>query len=317
MKIVLRALIFMVLGGAGASPPAIAADFRGITLGLVSTSWNTQLPPAVAQRGGFFHEEGLDVRSVTIASGGPIMMAVLSSGQAEIVIAGAVAMLRGIASGAPVVIVAGVVDKPDYALIGAKGMKSLGDLKGKIIGSTGAGSFSEFAVVESLRRNGLARDRDYSLIPVGGTAVRVAALETNKIQAAPLSSGERVPIEQRGYPVLLEIGKTLPEFPFTVLVATKKFAASSPDKVVGAVRAFGKAMDLIRRDKDKAVELGKKHGLRGEPEIQRKALDYVADDFTVRLRPENVAALLNVIGIAGSPDRFFDQSFLKRALGAQ
>ena len=30
-----------------------AAEFKGITMGLVSTSWNTQLPPAVAQQAGF------------------------------------------------------------------------------------------------------------------------------------------------------------------------------------------------------------------------------------------------------------------------
>jgi ABC-type nitrate/sulfonate/bicarbonate transport system substrate-binding protein len=316
MKILLRVLVFVLLGDIGVSPSALAADFKGITLGLVSTSWNTQLPPAVAQRAGFYKEEGLEVRSVTIASGGPIMMALLSSGQAEMVIAGAVAMLRGIASGAPAVVVGGIVDKPDYALVGAKGMKSLSDLKGKVIGSTGAGSFSEFAVMESLRRNGLLRDRDYTLIPVGGTAVRVAALETNKIQAAPLSSGERVRVVQKGFPMLLEIGKTLPEYPFTILVATKKFAASSPDKIVGVLRALGKAADLIRKDKDRAVELGRIHGLRGEPEIQRKALDYVADDFEVHLKRENIAALLNAIGVKGAPEQFFNQTFLSRSLGA-
>ncbi len=30
-------------------------------MGLVSTSWNTQLPPAVAQQAGFLKEEGLEV----------------------------------------------------------------------------------------------------------------------------------------------------------------------------------------------------------------------------------------------------------------
>ncbi len=183
MKIVLQNFA-MILVMAVAAPLA-ASEFRGITLGLVSTSWNTQLPPAVAERAGFFRGEGLEVRSITIASGGPVIMALLTSGQTDMVIAGAVAMLRGIASGAPAAIVGGIVDKPDYALVGAKGMKSLNDLKGKVVGSTGAGSFSEFAVAESLRRSGLMRDRDYTLIPVGGTAVRVAALATNKIQAAP------------------------------------------------------------------------------------------------------------------------------------
>jgi len=294
-----------------------AAEFRGITMGLVSTSWNTQLPPAVAQQAGFFKEEGLEVRAVTIAAGGPIMMALLSSGEAQIVAAGAVAILRGIASGAPAVIVGGFLDKPDYALIGAKGLKTLADLKGKVVGSTGAGSFSEFAVTESLRRKGLIRDRDYTLIPVGGTAIRVAALQAGKIQAAPLSSGERIGVEENGFPVLLEIGKTIPEFPFTVLAATKSFAVSNPDNVAGLLRALDKATSLIQKNKDAAVQLGKAYGLRGDIQTQRKALNYVADDFNVRLKKENLAALLNVIGIKKAPEEFFDESFLSRAFSTR
>ena len=311
MKTALQSFAMILLIAAAA--PVAASEFKGITLGLVSTSWNTQLPPAVTERAGFFRDEGLEVRSITIASGGPVMMALLTSGQTDLVIAGAVAILRGIASGAPAVIVGGVVDKPDYALIGAKGTKSLSDLKGKVVGTTGAGSFSEFAVVESLRRNGLLRDRDYALIPVGGTAVRVAALATNRIQAAPLSSGERVRVERQGFPMLLEIGKVLPDFPFTVLGATKKFAASSPDRLAAVLRALYRAMELIKENKDRAVEFGKMHKLPGEPEIQRRALDYVAEDFDVRLKRENVAALLNVLGIKGGPGEFFDDSYLTRA----
>src|SRR6266705_84699 len=78
-----------------------AADLQVVTVALVSTSWNTGLPTAVARGSGFFKEEGLEVRPVTLASSGPIMMALLMSGQADFVIAGAVAILRGIARGAP------------------------------------------------------------------------------------------------------------------------------------------------------------------------------------------------------------------------
>ena len=84
-----------------------AAEVQVVTVALVSTSWNTGLPTAVARGAGFFKEEGLEVRPVTLASSGPIMMALLMSGQADFVIAGAVAILRGIARGAPVVVVSG------------------------------------------------------------------------------------------------------------------------------------------------------------------------------------------------------------------
>jgi len=310
--VLLASLLLLALGVS-----VRAAEFKGITMGLVSTSWNTQLPPAVAQQAGFFKEEGLEVRAVTVASGGPIMMALLSSGEAQVIIAGAVAILRGIASGAPAVIVGGQLDKPDYALIGAKGLKTLADLKGKVVGSTGAGSFSEFAVTESLRRKGLIRDRDYTLIPVGGTAIRVAALQAGRIQAAPLSSGERIGVEENGFPVLLEIGKTIPEFPFTVLAATKSFAVSNPDNVAGLLRALDKATSLIQKNKDAAVQLGKAYGLRGDIQTQRKALNYVADDFNVRLKKEHLAALLNAIAIKKAPEEFFDESFLSRAFSTR
>ncbi len=72
-------------------------------------------------------------------------------------------------------------------------------------------------------------------------------------------------------------------------------------------------MELIKENKDRAVEFGKIHKLPGEPEIQRRALDYVAEDFDVRLKKENVAALLNVLGIKGGPGEFFDDSYLTRA----
>ena len=296
-----------------ASASAYSAEFKGITLGLVSVSWNTQLPPAIAQKAGFFKDEGLEVRLVTIASGGPVMMALLASGEADMVIAGAVAIVRGIASGAPAVIVGGQLSKPDYALIGAKGMRSLDDLKGKVVGSTAAGSFSEFAVVEALGRKGLARNRDNKLLPVGGTAVRIAALQSKKIDAAPLSAGERVIVEADGFPVLLQIGQLLPEFPFSVLAATKHFAASSPAKVVGTLRALDRAIRLIREDKDKAIQIGQAYGLRGDPTVERKALEYLADDFDVALRRDQVAALLKVLNIKNSPEEMFDGRYLGRA----
>jgi NitT/TauT family transport system substrate-binding protein len=294
-----------------------AAEFEGITLGLVSPSWNTQLPSAVAQKAGFFTEQNVDVRSVTIGSGGAIMMALLASGQAQMVVAGAVAALRGISQGAPAVIVAGLVDKVDYTLVAAKGIRQISELRGKVIGSTGAGSFSEFAVIESLKRKGLTRDKDYTLLPVGGTAVRIAALRSGRVHAAPLSSGERITLEMDGYPVLMEIGEVIPEYPFLVVIATNEFVKSSPEKVVAFLRGLDRAIDLIKKDKDKAVALGKAFGLSGDPKIQRKFIEYVAKGFQLRLSMKNVASLLDVLGIKEPPERFFNDSLLNRALATK
>ena len=160
----------------------------------------------------------------------------------------------------------------------------------------------------------MIRNRDYTLLPVGGTAVRIAALKTRKIDAAPLSSGERVNVEEEGFPVLLQIGKVLP-ISFYRPCGTKKFAASSPNKVSAMLRALDRAIRLIREDKDKAVQIAKAYGLRGEPAAQRKALEYVADDFDVALRRDQVAALSKVLEIKNSPEELFDGSYLARSFG--
>lgn len=293
-----------------------AAEVQVVTVALVSTSWNTGLPTAVARGAGFFKEEGLEVRPVTLASSGPIMMALLMSGQADFVIAGAVAILRGIARGAPVVVVSGHLNRMSYALMSAKGLKTVADLKGKTIGITGIGGMGEFTVVESLRRNGLIKDRDFTVLNIeGGPAARIAALKSGKVQAVPLTPGQRVQAENDGFTLLLDTRETLTEIPSTIVASTREFASASPDKVVRFLRALGKGMDLIRRDKEKAIMLGRNHGLRGDAAIERKALDYYADDLDVRLKRENITALLKQIEIAEGAQKYFDETYLTRAIG--
>lgn len=289
-----------------------AAEPQVVTVALVSTSWNTGLPTAVARGAGFFKEEGLEVRPVTLSSSGPIMMALLMSGQADIVIAGAVAILRGISRGAPVVVVAGHLNRMSYALMSGRGLKTVADLKGKTIGITGIGGMGEFAVVESLRRNGLVKDRDFSVLNIeGGPAARIAALKTGKVHAVPLTPGQRVQAENEEFIVLLDTRESLTEIPSTIVASTRDFASSSPDKMARFLRAVAKAMDLIRRDKEKAMALGIRHvGVA----VERKALDYYVDDLDIRLKQENIAALLKQLDVAEAPQKYFDDTCLTRAL---
>ena len=292
-----------------------AAELQVITVALVSPSWSTGLPTAVARGAGFFRNEGLEVRPVTLASSGPIMMALLMSGQAEMVIAGGVAILRGIARGAPVVVVGGHLSRMSYALIGAKGLKTVDDLKGKAIGITGIGGIGEFAVVESLKRNGLVKDRDFTLLNIeGGTAARMAALKAGKVHAVPVTPGQRVQAENDGFTIILDVRDSLADLPSNIVASTKEFAKSNPDKTIRFLRALGRAVDLIQQDKDKAIALGKANGLRGDAAMERKALDYYVQDLDIRINKNNVEALLKLLDIADPPERFFDDTYLSRAL---
>jgi len=293
--------------------PVRAAELRDVIIGLVSPNISTQLPIVVAQQSGFFKDEGLNVHSVTIASGGTLMVAILTSGHADLVVSGVAAIMRAIERGAPVTVVAGFQNKIDFALIGSKQVARLEDLKGKTVGVTSAGSFSEFAVLEALRRRGFTRDKDYKLLAAGSTFLRIGALKGGKVDAIPLSSGERHTLENEGYPVLMEIGQVVPDIPLAVLVAAKQFAAKEPDSVVRFICALAKSIQLIKTSPEKALQMaaGK---LRGNPETQRRALSYFAQDLGVEIERANIVALLAALGIKGEPEHFFDRTFLARVM---
>jgi NitT/TauT family transport system substrate-binding protein len=311
LMLVLSGVILAHAAGSG-------AELQTVTVALVSTSWNTGLPTAVARGAGFFQEQGLDVRPVTLASSGPIMMALLMSGQADMVVAGAVAILRGIARGAPVVVVGGHLNRISYALMSAKDLKGVNELKGKTVGITGIGGMGEFTVVESLRRNGLVRDRDYSVLNIeGGPAARVAALKSGRVHAVPLTPGQRVQAEKEGFKVLLDTRDVLTEIPANIVASSRQFVNSGSDKTVRVLKAYAKATDLIQRDKDRAIALGIRHGLRGDVAVERKALDYYAADLGIDLKHEAVSALLKQIDISEPPQRYFEDAYLTRARSGQ
>jgi ABC-type nitrate/sulfonate/bicarbonate transport system substrate-binding protein len=143
--------------------------------------------------------------------------------------------------------------------------------------------------------------------------VRLAALSAGQVQAVPLDPGDRFRAMDEGFPLLLELGKVIPEFPFSTLAASKTLVAAKPDSIVGVLRALARAQDYIREDLDRAVELGKAHGLGGEADVQRRALAYTADDLHVNLKRENLAALLAARGLSATTDTVFDDTFLRRA----
>src|SRR6516225_7929344 len=118
------------------------------------------LPLIVAQDFGFFGAEGLDVKTVLIR-GGPTAMAALVGGGVDYTLVAGVAAVRAIAQNAPMQIISRLQPYMDYTLLGAKNIRTVSDLKGKVVGVTGPGGIAEFAAVEGLAKKGLVRDRDY------------------------------------------------------------------------------------------------------------------------------------------------------------
>ena len=279
------------------------------------------LPIVIAQDFGFFAAEGLEVKTVFIR-GGPTAMAALVGGGVDYTFVAGVAAVRAIVQSAPMTIISGIQPYMDYTLIGAKGMTSVNDLKGKVVGVTGPGGVAEFASVEGLAKKGLVRDRDYKILySVGNSPARAQALETGKIHASPFSFLERLELEKKGFPIVFDIGDVIPGFPFVVIATSKQKLESDPDGIVSLLRAVNRGLDFLKKNRDKVAESVIKKNAFGDPATVRKVINQFAELYSTSISRENIESLIAATRIEaeakklGGPEKFFTREFLLKAVG--
>src|SRR5262245_62727509 len=121
-----------------------SAEAKSVTFAYNTPTLSGTLPLFVAQDFGFFAAEGLEVKTVFIR-GGPTAMAALVGGGVDYALVGGVAAVRAISQNAPMFIISGMQPYMDYTLLAAKGITTVNDLKGKVVGVTGPGGAAEFA----------------------------------------------------------------------------------------------------------------------------------------------------------------------------
>jgi ABC-type nitrate/sulfonate/bicarbonate transport system substrate-binding protein len=154
--------------------PAIllAQEKKLLRVVFVSLSWNSEIPVRVALARGIFKAQGLQNEPIFIR-GGPAAIAALVSGEVDFAsIGGAQAVIRSKARGLDMSIIGSISNQTNYVLLGNKQTRAVESLKGKIIGITGAGAFSEFAVKTFLKKHNIEPSKDVILRAVGNTTMR-------------------------------------------------------------------------------------------------------------------------------------------------
>src|SRR6476620_6573535 len=123
---------------------ALAQDKKldSFTISYASVS-GTRAPLWIAKDLGLFEKYGLDGNLIYIASGVTSVNALLG-GSVDIIAASGSSAVGAAARGAPLVIVASL-GHISYKLIAMPSIKSVHDLKGKIIGTSRIGAGSDFA----------------------------------------------------------------------------------------------------------------------------------------------------------------------------
>lgn len=259
--------------------PLHAQEKKTIRLVIASLAWEAELPIRVAMAKGYFKEQGLTIEPIFIL-GGPTGMAALISGDADFArIGGAQAVIRARARGLDVSIIGTVSNNVGYVIIGSKGMKSVMDLKHKIIGVTGAGAFSDFAMRLFFKKNNVNPDKDVTFRAVGNTTMRAAALEKNLIAAAPFSPVDAVRLIDSGLPLIANLNESL-AIPQNMFIARGEVLEKYPETSKRFLKAVVLGIQLAKKNKKEAIQAGYAAGLKGESEVVSKAYDLYIPGYT-------------------------------------
>jgi len=209
------------------------------------------LPFWIGLDAGIFAENAVDAELQSIASAQGV--AALVSGQTQAAGIGGSEILSAAAAGADLVVVATLVGVYPHLFEVAPDIKSAADLKGKKIGVSSIGSSSDIATRVLLRRIGLDPDKDVTIVALGSTDQRTAALISGAIQGAVTLVPDTLLVEDKGFKPLYDLGALNLPASQTVVAVQRSLVTSKRDVVQRLVDAV--VLSAARMRKDRALSI--------------------------------------------------------------
>jgi ABC-type nitrate/sulfonate/bicarbonate transport system substrate-binding protein len=210
----------------------------------------------VAVHKGFFAAEGLDLE-LNFAQSGAAVTQQLTGGSLDVALSvGITDPIRAIDKGAPLALIRVIGNAPPYVLIGKPGLKSIADLKGKII-SVGADNDITTVYFEKMMAANGFKKGDYDTIPAGVAAARFAALKAGVVDAAIVLPPLNFQATAQGFVTLGLAADYVKDIPFTGMAVHRRWAAANLPAAKRVLVATDKSIAWLAdpANRGEAVEL--------------------------------------------------------------
>src|SRR5215467_2934453 len=207
-------------------------------------------PLWIAQDLDFFGKYGLTAQLVLVRNN-QMLTAGLAAGDIAVGYTGGTTVLGGAAAGVELKVVASFVSRGKGYLIVRPDIKKPADLAGKRIGVQSIGGTLWMYVMLTLEQLGLDVTRDrINLLVIGDQTIIGAALESNVIDAAVLTSRTYIPgLKQKGVSMLTEV---TPPMAATGIVVRKLSLQKNPETVENVMKALIEAQYYVLAPSNKS-----------------------------------------------------------------
>jgi NitT/TauT family transport system substrate-binding protein len=280
----------------------------------------TELQFRIAQMKGFYREEGLDLETLLIR--GSVGMQALIGGSVDYASAAGSIIAAGV-RGAPVKLVLIVNSKPQFDLVGQRDIKSVEQLKGKVVGISSRGGAVDLLTQLILTKHGLTPNKDVTSIVIGTPEELATALRAGAVAACLLSPPRQLMLYREGFSKLAYSGDYLNSYPSGGVGTTDEKIRTNPTEILGFVRASMKGLQYYSQHRAESIDLISKYlgvkdlSLAGEVydlHLSRMAgLSYLDDAWmrgAIDFTKKSLAVTKEI-----PPSQVFDFSFVEKVLG--
>lgn len=295
----LSTMIVAIFAGFLASP-AFCAELTEFEVGI-SAQVVTVFPLWMAEAGGFYKKEGLKVQVVTM-EGGTRGIQVLLSGKIQAMHVGLGPVVEANRQGAELRLITSTSNTIPFTIFSSPDVKTAADLKGGKVGISTFGSESDIAVTLSLQRLGLTR-KDVTIVQMGGTSQRLAALLAGQVKAVPLLDPASTTAREHGLNPLVDLAAANVPWVFDGIVVKRSYLEGQRALLTQFLRAYISGAYLALADEKQAKDLIALKFKTNDPKVINAT--YIAfkrlmpsDAEPSRAGAENVIAQLQAIGIA-------------------
>ena len=248
LKLVLSLVAFAGIAFAADSSHAQGLEKARIGMPSLSLSF---IAPQVAYARGFFREEGIDAEIIRIATNvGIVAVTTKEIGYTTAVGAG----LRSAVRGLSLKVVTYFNGRPLHVLVARPEVKSLPDLRRKVIGFAGYGDSTEFMLRAILRQANMELEKDVQAFQVSGSGQRLQALLSGKLDAAIVPPPFNFEAESKGFLRLMAAADVF-ETSVSGLALHNDTLKEKPGQVKRMLRALLKAQNFIRTNKVDSVRV--------------------------------------------------------------
>jgi ABC-type nitrate/sulfonate/bicarbonate transport system substrate-binding protein len=277
-----RSLIagFVIAGSilaASALAPARAADKVHVAK-AASVAWTfTLLDIGIEQ--GIFAKYGLDVETSDMAGDARLQQA-LAAGSIDFGLGSGPAMALASKGGQAIAVAAFAGEPRNIAIIVGPGspIKTVANLKDKLVGATTKGSLTEWLVQRLAQQQGWG-ENGINLAELGTFDAAVAALKTKQFDAMVGALEAGYLLEEKGEgKVLTGLEGVAPKFHTHVVFARKDLVQSNPDLVARFLRGVFASIAFMKSNEVKTTEIATRI-LHQSPAVMKRTYDYEISMF--------------------------------------